>query len=69
VLTTHRTPEDRIILLNAWNEWAEGSHLEPDRKHGFGYLQAVHDALCQVPGAVNPPASTPDRPTDQPKPR
>lgn len=49
----HRHPQERIIMLNAWNEWAEGSHLEPDRKHGFGYLQAVYDALCQVPGALH----------------
>lgn len=47
-----RSPDERIVLINAWNEWAEGSHLEPDQKHGFGYLQAVRDALHQVPGAV-----------------
>jgi len=47
-----RNPEERIVLINAWNEWAEGSHLEPDQKHGFGYLLAVYDALCAVPGAI-----------------
>ncbi len=30
-----------IITLNAWNEWPEGSYLEPDEKFGMGYLEAV----------------------------
>ena len=34
-----------IIFFTAWNEWAEGSHLEPDEKYGFQYLQAVKNAL------------------------
>jgi hypothetical protein len=30
-----------MITLNAWNEWTEGSYLEPDEIHGMGYLEAI----------------------------
>ncbi len=31
----------RLITVNSWNEWTEGSYLEPDTHFKFGYLEAV----------------------------
>lgn len=38
-------PGHRVVTVNAWNEWTEGSFLEPERQYGFGYLEAVRDAV------------------------
>ena len=34
----------RILNLNCWNEWTEGSYLEPDTVNGRKYLEAVRDS-------------------------
>jgi hypothetical protein len=45
--TATRPPTERVIFLNAWNEWAEGTYLEPDERHGYKYIEAVRDTLAR----------------------
>jgi hypothetical protein len=35
----------RVVTINCWNEWTEGSYLEPDTVHGLTYLEAIRDVF------------------------
>ena len=37
---SHDLPAN-LITINSWNEWTEGSYLQPDDLYGYGYLEAV----------------------------
>lgn len=40
-----KDPEDRLIFIKSWNEWAEGNYVEPDARWGRGYLEALGRAV------------------------
>lgn len=37
--------DDNVAFLNSWNEWGEGSYIEPDKYWGYAYLQATREAI------------------------
>lgn len=45
----HHKAAERFIFINAWNEWAEGTYLEPDKTFGYTNLNTTSRALFDLP--------------------
>jgi len=49
--TKQKLEKDRqFLFINAWNEWGEGCHIEPDAKYNYSFLETIHNVLENKPG-------------------
>lgn len=49
-LSTLDSPLSRCVLVEAWNEFGEGSYIEPHQEFGFGYLDTLREVFTAAPG-------------------
>ena len=53
---TPYSPDENLLFINAWNEWAEGNHLEPCQRYRHGFLEAHRSVIASdMPIDINGP--------------
>ncbi|MGE4285413.1 MAG: glycoside hydrolase family 99-like domain-containing protein [Phycisphaerae bacterium] len=45
--------EPKVLTVNAWNEWPEGSCLEPEQEYGYGYLEVIRELFGEIDSGEN----------------
>jgi lipopolysaccharide biosynthesis protein len=62
LLDTYRryAPDERMVFLHSWNEWCEGTYLEPDGKFGRMFLEQTSEAMRVVRQAIDLMGATPE---------
>ena len=62
LLDTHRRyePDERFVFLHSWNEWCEGTYLEPDSKRGRALLRQTRDVINIARQAISIGRASPD---------
>ena len=50
---SHYNESNQLLIINSWNNWNEGSYLEPDQKYGFANLNSLSKAIFNLPFRKN----------------
>jgi hypothetical protein len=58
---SHIDTQLKMLLITAWNEFAEGSIIEPTENNGFSYLDTIRDLFAEMPPAGYPPDIVPSK--------
>jgi lipopolysaccharide biosynthesis protein len=54
-LAAANPPDEQVVMIKSWNEWAEGNYLEPDAEFGLGWLQAIEREVSRHRGTTSQP--------------